>query len=106
VLQQINEFLDCSFGRNPIKKAVNIDGELQSVDINEYNHSGAAKALELMGKHVNIQAYKEKQEINSSLTTTVDSTIAAMSSEERNARIEELSAKMGYQKIKITGALT
>ena len=96
VLNQIKEFLDCSFGRIPIKKAVNIEGEMQSVEINEYNHSGVAKALELMGKHVNIQAYKDKQSIDGSFDTRV----AQMSEAEIDARIEELNTKLGYQKIK------
>jgi phage terminase small subunit len=94
VLEQIREFLDCSFGRSPIKKAVNIDGELQSIDIAEYNHSGVAKALELMGKHVNIQAYKDKQTIEHSSENSIHAKYADMSEEEIDARIAELEEKM------------
>jgi phage terminase small subunit len=96
VLQQIKEFLDCSFGRNPIKKAVNINGELQSVDIAEYNHAGVAKALELMGKHVNIQAYKEKHSVENSIDESFEARVAKMSEEEIDARIKELETKLAY----------
>lgn len=96
VLEQIQEFLHCSFGRNTIKKVVNIDGEIHSIDIAEYNHTGVAKALELMGKHVQIQAYKERKEVNTNVDSTIKPKIQAMSSDERVARIKELIAKMNY----------
>jgi phage terminase small subunit len=92
VLQQIAEFLDCSFGRRPIKKVVNIDGEFQSVEVSEFSHSGVGKALELMGKHVSVQAINDKQTVEHSVVDR----IAAMSPEEREARIRELSTKLGY----------
>jgi phage terminase small subunit len=106
VLQQIAEFLDCSFGRKPIKKVVNIDGDLFSVEIAEFNQSGVGKAIELMGKHINVQALKEKHEIDSTVNESFDARYKNMSEEEIDARIEELSTKMGYQKIKKTRAIT
>lgn len=49
----------------------------------EFNASGAAKALELVGKHVAVQAFRDAVDVN--MTT--------MTPEERRARIAELEAK-------------
>ena len=94
VLEQITEFLDCCFGRKPIRKVVNIDGSLESVEITEFNQAGIGKAIELMGKHINVQALQEKQKIDSTINDSFDDRYINMSEAEIDARIAELEIKL------------
>jgi len=44
------------------RKDINSDGVAESHDVYEFNQAGVGKALELLGKHVEIGAFKEKVE--------------------------------------------
>jgi len=94
VLKQIKEFLDYCFGRKPIKKTIVQDGVPQTVEVEEFNHAGVSKALELLGKHINVQAFKEKQEVKGIIENNTQSIIKNMTKEERGARIKELIQKV------------
>lgn len=50
----------------------------------EFNAAGAAKALELVGRHVSIQAFKEKIDLNAKVE------LEAMTEEQLNAKIAAL----------------
>lgn len=94
VLGQIQEFLDHCFGRKPIKKTVNVDGFHQTIEVEEFNPTGIGKALDLLGKHIDVQAFNEKKEVQANIENSVKSKIANMSQEERIARIKELMSKV------------
>ncbi|MEW6999116.1 terminase small subunit [Colwelliaceae bacterium BS250] len=94
VLAQIQEYLDHCFGRKPIKKILNVDGVYQTIEVEEFNPTGIGKALDLLGKHIDVQAFKEKKEIQANIENSVESRIANMSQEEREARIIELQKKL------------
>jgi phage terminase small subunit len=94
VLLQISEYLDCCFGRKPIRKVVNIDGNMESIEVTEFNQSGVGKAIELMGKHINVQALKEKQQIDTNSINSLHDPYPDMSDQEVEARIQELVLKL------------
>lgn len=98
VLTQIQEYLDHCFGRKLIKKTVNVEGEYQTIEVEEFNPTGIGKALELLGKHVAVQAFKEKQELHTTVNGVINAKVTEMKPEERLARIKELQKKMGYDK--------
>jgi len=55
-------YLQCA-GLAPIKKLINKDGVPISVEVREFNGPAANKAIENLGKHVDIQAFKESLKI-------------------------------------------
>lgn len=62
VLKNAAEYLDMCMGRSAIKKVINSDGVAESHDVYEFNQAGVGKALELLGKHVEIGAFKDRVE--------------------------------------------
>jgi len=68
VLQRTVEYLDMCAGRTPIKKAIVSDGVTESIDVKEFNQAGYGKALELLGKHVEIGAFKDRLEVNATIS--------------------------------------
>ncbi len=52
-------FRKCA-GLDEIDKAQIVDGQVQQVKVKEFNGAAANKALETLGKHVDIQAFKEQ----------------------------------------------
>jgi hypothetical protein len=73
---------------------VNIDSSLESVEITEFNQAGIGKAIELMGKHINVQALQEKQKIDSTINGSFDDKYINMTEAEIDARIAELEIKL------------
>ncbi|RSV15668.1 terminase small subunit [Sphingomonas sp. ABOLF] len=55
----------------------------QGRNVFKFNAAGAAKALELVGKHVDVQAFKDTMDVN----------LSSLTPAERRARIAELEAK-------------
>jgi phage terminase small subunit len=96
VLTQIQEYLEHCFGRKPIKKTVNVEGEYQTIEVKEFNQTGTGKALELLGKHVAVQAFKDKKEIQANIESSIENRIINMSLEERHSRIKELQKKLDF----------
>lgn len=71
VLKKSAEFLAMCAGDIPIKKVTRAeDGTLTSEDVHEFNPSGYGKALELLGKHVDVSAFSEKVEVTGKLELT------------------------------------
>lgn len=70
VLQQANELLLKSLGEKPITKTLNVDGALIEQTVHEFNANGVGKALELLGKHVDVQAFKERLQHEGELQIT------------------------------------
>lgn len=68
VLQRTVEYLDMCAGRTPIKKAIISDGVADSIEVKEFNQAGYGKALELLGKHVEIGAFKDRLEVNATIS--------------------------------------
>lgn len=68
VLHKAAEMLDMCLGNKPVKKVIVSDGVPESMDVKEFNAAGAGKALELLGKHVNIGAFKDKIEMSGHIT--------------------------------------
>ena len=48
-------------GRKAIKKDLMLDGKLVSVEVRDFNQAGAAKSLELLGKHLKL--FTDKTEV-------------------------------------------
>ena len=51
-----------AMGVLPIKKVTFVDGKPESKEVLETNLNAANKALDNIGRHVDVQAYKEKIE--------------------------------------------
>lgn len=68
VLLKAADLLEKCLGNRLIKKVVVVNGKPQTIDVNEFNAAGAGKALELLGKHVTIGAFKDKVEHSGSIS--------------------------------------
>lgn len=68
VLKQADELLQQCMGKKPINKVVYKDGDYDSAEVYEFNAAGAGKALDLLGKHVDVQAFKERVEHSGHIT--------------------------------------
>ena len=64
-------FLQCA-GKEPINKLVSTDSGYRSIEALEFNGPAANKALETLGKHVDIQAFKESVGISGTLDVRND----------------------------------
>lgn len=67
-------YLQCS-GQLEIKKLITGESGPVSVDVFEFNGPAANKAIENLGKHVDIQAFKEQKEISGGLEITNKKTL-------------------------------
>lgn len=63
VRQKAEELRQMCMGEIPVKKTHMVDGLPMEAEITEFNPQGAKGALELLGKHTDVQAFLEKQEI-------------------------------------------
>lgn len=61
VLRQADVLLQRCLQQEPVMKK-NEQGELVETGVWKFDSAGAGKALELLGKHVNVQAFKDKIE--------------------------------------------
>lgn len=61
ILNAAKDLYDKSMGNTPIKKIIMSDGIPDTVEVKEFNHQGAGKAIELMGKHVDVKAWDKEQ---------------------------------------------
>jgi len=68
VLLKAKELLLKSIGEVAVDKVFVSNGEPVLFTAREFNASGAGKALEILGKHVDIQAFKEKVEHSGEMT--------------------------------------
>lgn len=55
-------YLQCS-GQEAINKTVVVDGRAIEMEVREFNGTAANKAIENLGKHVDIQAFKEQVKV-------------------------------------------
>lgn len=59
-------YLQCS-GKAEIKKLISTDSGPVSVDVLEFNGPAANKAIENLGKHIDIQAFKEQLKLDAEI---------------------------------------
>lgn len=64
VLRQTDIYLRrCMGDESFVKTTTDEDGKTKEVQVKQFNPTGVGKALELMGKHVNVGAFKENIEL-------------------------------------------
>jgi phage terminase small subunit len=89
VLTNAALLLEKCLGLKPIDKVVISEGMAIEQQVREFNAAGAGKALDLIGKHIDVGAFLEKKAVEHS------GSIEVMTPEQRLARINELKARLG-----------